>query len=79
MTVAVPLVALAVALGDLAARARRFRAGRPRARDRYNAELEAAVHARTKDLAATQLEVVLAAGAAPPSCTTTTPASTSSA
>ena len=34
------------------------RSARARA-DRYNAELEAAVHARTKDLAATQLEVVL--------------------
>jgi CHASE2 domain-containing sensor protein len=59
VTVAVPLVTLAVALaGALLFRAVAERAERARV-TRYNAELEAAVHARTKDLAATQLEVVL--------------------
>ncbi|MDA0167518.1 CHASE2 domain-containing protein [Solirubrobacter taibaiensis] len=59
VTVAVPVVALAIALGiSLLARAVSERSARTRA-DRYNAELEAAVHARTQDLAATQLEVVL--------------------
>ena len=59
VTVAVPVVALALALGiSLLTRAVSERAARAQA-DRYNAELEAAVHARTKDLAETQLEVVL--------------------
>ena len=59
LTVAVPLVALAIALAtSLLVRAVSERAARARV-TRYNAELEAAVHARTKDLAATQLEVVL--------------------
>ena len=59
VTVAVPLVALAIALGvSLLARAVSERSARARA-DRYSAELEAAVLARTKDLAETQLEVVL--------------------
>ncbi len=59
VTVAVPVVALALALGiSLLTRAVSERAARAQS-DRYNAELEAAVHARTKDLAATQLEVVL--------------------
>jgi response regulator RpfG family c-di-GMP phosphodiesterase len=59
LTVAVPLVTLALALAtSLLIRAVTERAARARG-DRYNAELEAAVQARTKDLAATQLEVVL--------------------
>jgi CHASE2 domain-containing sensor protein len=59
VTVAVPLVTLAVALAvSLLARAVSERAARARV-TRYSAELESAVHARTKDLAATQLEVVL--------------------
>ena len=59
VTVAVPLVALAIALAtSLLVRAVTERAARAQV-TRYNAELEAAVHARTKDLAATQLEVVL--------------------
>jgi CHASE2 domain-containing sensor protein len=59
LTVAVPLVTLAIALAtSLLARAVAERAARARV-TRYSAELEAAVHARTKDLAATQLEVVL--------------------
>jgi CHASE2 domain-containing sensor protein len=59
VTVAVPLVTLAISLAvALLVRAVSERAARARV-TRYNAELEAAVHARTKDLAATQLEVVL--------------------
>jgi CHASE2 domain-containing sensor protein len=59
LTVAVPLVTLAVTLAvSLLVRAASERAARTRV-SRYNAELEAAVHARTKDLAATQLEVVM--------------------
>lgn len=59
LTVAVPLVTLVIALAtSLLARAVTERAARARV-SRYNAELEAAVHARTKDLAETQLEVVL--------------------
>jgi CHASE2 domain-containing sensor protein len=59
LTVAVPLVTLATALGTaLLARAVAERSARARV-SRYNAELEAAVHDRTKDLAETQLEVVL--------------------
>ncbi len=59
VTVAVPLVTLAFALAvSLLARAVSERAARARV-TRYSAELEAAVHDRTKDLAATQLEVVL--------------------
>ena len=59
LPVAVPLVALLIALAtSLLVRAVTERAARARV-SRYNAELEAAVHARTKDLAATQLEVVL--------------------
>jgi CHASE2 domain-containing sensor protein len=58
VTVAVPLLTLAVALAtSLLVRAVSERAARAHA-DQYNAELEAAVHERTKDLAATQLEVV---------------------
>ncbi|RKQ86793.1 HD domain-containing protein [Solirubrobacter pauli] len=58
LTVAVPLVALALTLAvSLLVRAVAERSARARV-SRYNAELEAAVHARTKDLAATQLEVV---------------------
>jgi HD-GYP domain-containing protein (c-di-GMP phosphodiesterase class II) len=59
VAVAVPLVTLAIALAvALLARAVTEHAARAQV-TRYNAELEAAVHARTKDLAATQLEVVL--------------------
>jgi HD-GYP domain-containing protein (c-di-GMP phosphodiesterase class II) len=59
LTVAVPLVTLATALAAaLLVRAVDERAARALLA-RYNAELEAAVHARTKDLAETQLEVVL--------------------
>ena len=58
ITVAVPLVALALTLAtSLLVRAVAERSARAHV-SRYNAELEAAVHARTKDLAATQLEVV---------------------
>ncbi|MDA0178752.1 CHASE2 domain-containing protein [Solirubrobacter phytolaccae] len=58
ITVAVPLVALALTLAvSLLARAVAERSARAQV-SRYNTELEAAVHARTKDLAATQLEVV---------------------
>ncbi|WP_053227322.1 CHASE2 domain-containing protein [Solirubrobacter soli] len=59
VTVAVPLVTLAFALAtSLLARAVSERSARARV-TRYSAELEAAVHARTKDLAETQLEVVV--------------------
>ncbi|HWK26583.1 MAG TPA: CHASE2 domain-containing protein [Solirubrobacter sp.] len=58
LPVAVPLVTLAVALAaSLLVRATRERAARRRV-SRYNDELEAAVLARTHELAETQLEVV---------------------
>ena len=61
LPVAVPLVALAIALARLACpRGAVGRAIAARTRTaRYNAELEAAVHARTNELAETQLEVVV--------------------